>query len=319
MNNFIYSINVTMPIFLVMVIGWMLKQRGMLDEHFVSVTNKFNFQVTLPFMVFRDLSAVDIKAVFDFKYVMFCALVTTVCFFVIWGGAKLLLKDQTMTGAFVQASFRSSAAVMGLAFIENIYGSSAMGPLMIIGAVPLYNIFSVIVLTFEAQPDDADAKRDMSRLKQAGINIVKNPIIIAIVLGLIVAYFQIDFPTIVDNTVGYIAKTATPLALIGMGAGFEGRKALAKIKPTIAASLIKLVAQPLVFVPLAVALGFNGEKLIGILVMLAAPATPSCYIMAKSMKNDGVLTASIVVLTTLLAAFTLTGWIFVLKCLQLIG
>lgn len=319
MNNFIYSINVTMPIFLVMVIGWMLKQRGMLDEHFVSVTNKFNFQVTLPFMVFRDLSAVDIKAVFDFKYVMFCALVTTVCFFVIWGGVKLLLKDQTMTGAFVQASFRSSAAVMGLAFIENIYGSSAMGPLMIIGAVPLYNIFSVIVLTFEAQPDDADAKRDMSRLKQAGINIVKNPIIIAIVLGLIVAYFQIDFPTIVDNTVGYIAKTATPLALIGMGAGFEGRKALAKIKPTIAASLIKLVAQPLVFVPLAVALGFTGEKLIGILVMLAAPATPSCYIMAKSMKNDGVLTASIVVLTTLLAAFTLTGWIFVLKCLQLIG
>ena len=319
MNNFIYSINVTMPIFLVMVIGWMLKQRGMLDEHFVSVTNKFNFQVTLPFMVFRDLSAVDIKAVFDFKYVMFCALVTTVCFFVIWGGAKLLLKDQTMTGAFVQASFRSSAAVMGLAFIENIYGSSAMGSLMIIGAVPLYNIFSVIVLTFEAQPDEVDAKRDMSRLKQAGINILKNPIIISIVLGLIVAYFQIDFPTIVDNTVGYIAKTATPLALIGMGAGFEGRKALAKIKPTIAASLIKLVAQPLVFVPLAVALGFTGEKLIGILVMLAAPATPSCYIMAKSMKNDGVLTASIVVLTTLLAAFTLTGWIFVLKCLQLIG
>ena len=224
-----------------------------------------------------------------------------------------------MTGAFVQASFRSSAAVMGLAFIENIYGSSAMGPLMIIGAVPLYNIFSVIVLTFEAQPDDADAKRDMSRLKQAGINILKNPIIISIVLGMIAAYFQIDFPTIVDNTVGYIAKTATPLALIGMGAGFEGRKALANIKPTIAASLIKLVVQPLVFVPLAVALGFTGEKLIGILVMLAAPATPSCYIMAKSMKNDGVLTASIVVLTTLLAAFTLTGWIFVLKCLQLIG
>ena len=319
MSDFIFSVNVTFPIFLVMVIGWVLHQIGMLDEHFVSVTNKFNFQVTLPFMVFRDLSAVDIKAVFDFKYVMFCALVTTVCFFVIWGGAKLLLKDQTMTGAFVQASFRSSAAVMGLAFIENIYGSSAMGPLMIIGAVPLYNIFSVIVLTFEAQPDEVDAKRDMSRLKQAGINILKNPIIISIVLGLIVAYFQIDFPTIVDNTVGYIAKTATPLALIGMGAGFEGRKALAKIKPTIAASLIKLVAQPLVFVPFAVALGFTGEKLIGILVMLAAPATPSCYIMAKSMKNDGVLTASIVVLTTLLAAFTLTGWIFVLKCLQLIG
>ena len=178
-----------------------------------------------------------------------------------------------------------------------------MGPLMIIGAVPLYNIFSVIVLTFEAG-DDGE-KKDMSRLRQATINILKNPIIIAIALGLFVAYFQIDFPTIVDNTVNNIAKMATPLALIGMGAGFEGRKAMAKIRPTIAASLIKLVAQPLIFIPLAVALGFTGEKLIGILVMLAAPATPSCYIMAKNMKNDGVLTASIVVTTTLFAAFTL--------------
>ena len=316
MENFVYSINVTMPIFLVMVIGWFLKQRGMLDEHFVSVANKFNFQVTLPFLVFKDLSAVDIKAVFDLKYVLYCALVTAVCFFVIWGGAKLFLKDQTMTGAFVQASFRSSAAVMGLAFIENIYGPSAMGPLMIIGAVPLYNIFSVIVLTFEAG-DDGE-KKDMSRLRQATINILKNPIIIAIALGLFVAYFQIDFPTIVDDTVNNIAKMATPLALIGMGAGFEGRKALAKIRPTLAASLIKLVAQPLIFIPIAVALGFTGEKLIGILVMLAAPATPSCYIMAKSMGHEGTLSSTTVMITTLCSAFTLTGWLYVLKVMGMI-
>ena len=321
MENFIYSINVTLPIFLVMVLGWFLKQRGMLDEHFVSVANKFNFQVTLPFMVFRDLAAVDIRAVFDGRYVLFCALATTVCFFAIWGGAKLFLKDQTMTGAFVQASFRSSAAVMGLAFIENIYGSSAMGPLMIIGAVPLYNIFSVIVLTFEAN-DNGEASggnRDYSKIRKAGINILKNPIIIAIVLGLIVAYFRIDFPKIIDNSINYVARTATPLALIGMGAGFEGRAAVKKLAPTLAASAIKLVIQPLVLIPVAVWLGFRGEQLIGLIVMLAAPATPSCYIMAKNMNNDGVLTASIVVMTTLLAAFTLTGWIFVLKCLQLIG
>ena len=321
MENFIYSINVTLPIFLVMVLGWFLKQRGMLDEHFVSVANKFNFQVTLPFLVFRDLAAVDIRAIFDGRYVLFCALATTVCFFTIWGGAKLLLKDQTMTGAFVQASFRSSAAVMGLAFIENIYGTSAMGPLMIIGAVPLYNIFSVLVLTFEANDNGgaSGGKKDYSKIRKAVINILKNPIIIAIVLGLLAAYFKIDFPDIVDNSINYVARTATPLALIAMGAGFEGRAAVKKLGPTLAAAAIKLVLQPLVLIPLAVALGFRGEQLIGLVVMLAAPATPSCYIMAKNMDNDGVLTASIVVMTTLLAAFTLTGWIFVLKCLQLIG
>lgn len=321
MENFIYSINVTLPIFLVMVLGWFLKQRGMLDEHFVSVANKFNFRVTLPFLLFRDLAGVDIRATFDGRYVLFCALATTACFFVIWGMVKWLMKDRTMIGAFVQASFRSSAAVMGLAFIENIYGSSAMGPLMIIGAVPLYNIFSVIVLTFEANDDGTEGggSRDYSRIKKAGINILTNPIIIAIALGLVVAYFRIDFPQIIDNSVNYVARTATPLALIAMGAGFEGRAAVKKLKPTLAASAIKLVLQPLVLIPVAVWCGFRGEQLIALLVMLAAPATPSCYIMAKNMNNDGELTASIVVMTTLLAAFTLTGWIFVLKCLQLIG
>ena len=107
--------------------------------------------------------------------------------------------------------------------------------------------------------------------------------------------------------------------MVAMGAGFEGRKALAKLKPALAASFVKLVAQALVFVPLAVFLGFEGEKLIAIVVMLAAPTTPSCYIMAKNMKNDGVLTASTVVITTLLAAFTLTGWIYILKCTGFIG
>lgn len=317
MENFIYSINVTVPIFLVMVIGYFLKQIGMLNDDFVKVCNKFNFKVTLPFLLFRDISGVDILAVFDLKYVLFCALATTVCFWGIWGGAKLFIKDNSIIGAFVQASFRSSAAVMGLAFIQNIYGQSAMGPLMIIGAVPLYNIYSVIVLTFEGQSENGT--KDTGKIKSACINILKNPIIIAIFLGLIVSLSGIQFPTIINKTVGNIAQMATPLALIAMGAGFEGKKALAKLKPTLAAAFIKLVVQAAVFIPIAAWMGFDGEKMIAIVVMLAAPTTPSCYIMAKNMNNDGVLTASTVVLTTLLAAFTLTGWIYVLKCIGLIG
>ncbi len=315
MENLIFSLNVTIPIFLVMAVGYGLKQIGMLNDNFVTVANKFNFTVTLPVMLFRDISSVPIREVFDGEYVLYCALVSSVCFWVIWGGTKLFLKERSMRGAFVQASFRSSAAVMGLAFIENIYGQSAMGPLMIVGAVPLYNIFSVIVLTFEAG-DDA---RDAGKIKQAFLNILKNPIIIAIALGLLSSLAGLNYPVIVDSTVNKVAQMATPLALIALGAGFEGKKALAKIKPTLLSSFIKLVLQPLIFLPMAAALGFDGEKMIGILIMLAAPTTPSCYIMAKNMKNDGVLTASIVVATTLLAAFTLTGWIYILKSVGLIG
>lgn len=317
MENFIYSINVTMPIFLVMVIGYILKQIGMLNDNFVTVANKFNFKVTLPFMLFKDIAGVDIKAVFDIKYVLFCAIVSTICFWVIWGTAKLLVRDKTIRGAFVQSSFRGSAAVMGLAFIQNIYGSSAMGPLMIVSAVPLYNIFSVIVLTFEANDSTGIDKK--AKIRQAGINICKNPIILSILAGLIVGLLGIQFPTLVNKTVSNVAQMATPLALITIGAGFEGRKALAKIAPTMAASMIKLVLQPLVFLPVAAWMGFSGEKMIAILIMLASPTTPSCYIMAKSMNNDEVLTASVIVTTTLMAAFTLTGWIFLLKTLGYIG
>lgn len=317
MENFIYSINVTMPIFLVMVIGYILKQIGMLNDNFVTVANKFNFKVTLPFMLFKDIAGVDIKAVFDIKYVLFCAIVSTICFWVVWGTAKLLVRDKTIRGAFVQSSFRGSAAVMGLAFIQNIYGSSAMGPLMIVSAVPLYNIFSVIVLTFEANDNTGIDKK--AKIRQAGINICKNPIILSILAGLIVGLLGIQFPTLVNKTISNVAQMATPLALITIGAGFEGRKALSKIAPTMAASMIKLVLQPLVFLPVAAWMGFSGEKMIAILIMLASPTTPSCYIMAKSMNNDEVLTASVIVTTTLMAAFTLTGWIFLLKTLGYIG
>lgn len=315
MSDLVFSLNVTMPIFFVMVLGYLLRQIGMLNDNFVTVANKFNFTVTLPVMLFRDISGVAIREVFDLKYVLYCALVSTACFWLIWGGTRVFLKDKSMRGAFVQASFRSSAAVMGLAFIENIYGKSVMGPLMIVGAVPLYNIFSVIVLTFEAE----EGQKDTKRIRQACMNILKNPIIIAIALGIVSSLLEVDYPVIVDTTVNKVAQMATPLALVVLGAGFEGRKAIAKIRPTLMASLIKLVLQPMIFLPVAAALGFRGEKMIGILIMLAAPTTPSCYIMAKNMKNDGELTASVVVSTTLLAAFTLTAWIFLLKTLGWIG
>jgi hypothetical protein len=172
------------------------------------------------------------------------------------------------------------------------------------------------VLTFEAQVDEE--KRDTGKIKEACVNIIKNPIIIAIFLGLISSFIGMEYPEIINKSINSVSQLATPLALIVIGAGFEGRKALAKIKPTIWASAIKLVIQALIFLPVAAWMGFTGEKMVAILIMLAAPATPTCYIMAKNMNNDGVLTASVVVATTLLAAFTLTFWIFLLRTMGLI-
>ncbi len=315
MDSFIYSINATVPIFLVMILGWFIRKWNIIDDNFVNKANKYVFNVALPFMVFEDIAGGDIKSRFDIKFVLYCMIVTVVCFLLVWLLAEIFMKDDTMKGSFVQGSFRSSAAILGIAFIQNMYDSSGMAPLMIVSAVPLYNIFSVIVLTFKASPDkDGTVKINRSdNIKKACVNIIKNPIIIGIFLGMFCSLLEVDFPIIIDRTIGNVAQTATPIALIVIGAGFEGRKAIKKIKPTIIATFIKLIGQAALFLPVAIWLGFRNQELMAILIMLASPATVSGYIMAKNMNNDGVLASSIIVLTTLLSAVTLTGWIFLLR------
>lgn len=116
-----------------------------------------------------------------------------------------------------------------------------------------------------------------------------------------------------DKTLASFADMSTPIALVAIGAGFEGGKALARLKPTLAAALIKLAVQPAVFLPIAIALGFRGQELVALLIMLGAPTTVSSYIMAKNMGNDGVLASSIIVATTVLSSITVTAWIFLLR------
>ncbi len=320
MNSFIYSLNATIPIFLVMIIGGLIKKWGIIDDNFVNKANKYVFSVALPFLLFKDIAESDIRLQFDIRFVLYCMIVTTVCFAGIWVLSEIFMKDDSQKGSFVQGSFRGSAAILGVAFIQNVYDSSGMAPLMIVSAVPLYNIFSVIVLTFKAHTDkEQEAEKSGGNIKKSIINIVKNPIIIGIVLGIPFSVLGITFPPIIDKTINSIAQTATPIALIAIGAGFEGRKAIKKIKPTIVASFVKLVGQAALFLPLAIAMGFRNQELMAILIMLASPSTVSGYIMAKNMHNDGVLASSIVVLTTLLSAVTLTGWIFLLRFLQYLG
>lgn len=314
MESLMYSLNATVPVFAVIVIGYILKQIGMLNDNFIEVANKFNFKVTLPILLLTDIGSTNIVKNFDGRFVLFCAVVTSICFWTIWLITKKVMKDSTMTGAFVQAAFRGSAAVLGIAFVQNIYGNAGMAPMMIIGTVPFYNIYSVIVLTFEGENNT----KGKDNIKKACINIIKNPIIIGILLGMVISLFNIKFPKMIDKTLQNFAAMASPLALVAIGAGFEGKKALAKIRPTMIASLIKLVVQPAIFLPLAVYFGFRNQALVALIIMLGSPTTASCYIMAKNMNNDGVLTSSIIVATTLFSAITLTMWIFILKSLGLI-
>lgn len=307
MNSFLYSINATLPIFLLILLGKLLIKTKIINTEFTKIADKYVFKVALPALIFIDLTENDVRSNFNVSYVLFCFFVTLFCILVIWGLTNLFMKDQSEQGAFIQASYRSSAAILGLAFIDNMYSGAGMAPLMIIGAVPLYNIFAVVILTLKGE--NGGQKPD---LKTTVINIFKNPILLAIIISLPFAFLDIHFPSFINKAITNVGNTATPLALISIGATFEGKKAIQKLKPTIIATFIKLVLLAALFLPLAIWLGYRNQELMAVLIMLGSPSTVSCYIMAKNTNNDAVLTSSIIVLTTLFSSLTLTGWIFLL-------
>ena len=308
MQNLLFSLNATMPVFFVMVVGYLLGQTGFLPPAFCKAADKLCFKVTLPAMLFLDMGSVDILHDFQPRFVLFCFAATLVGILAVWAGAKHFLKDKALVGEFVQAGYRSSAAVLGVAFIQNIYGNAGMAPLMILGSVPLFNIFAVLILMMESP-----LQRSTPSAGQLLRGVATNPILLGILFGTVYALLPFTLPQMVTKTMSSLASLTTPLSLLSIGASFEGTKAIQKLGPTVAA-FIKTVGLAAVFLPCAVALGFRDEELVALLIMLGSPTTPSAYVMSKNMGQEGVLTSSCIALTTLLSALTLTGWIFLLRC-----
>lgn len=314
MENLIFSLNATIPIFLMMLLGMLFRKLGWMDEVFAAKMNKFVFLVPLPVLLFEQLATVDFSEVWDIKFIIFCFVVTAISI-TISTLISLLWKDRSIKGEFIQATYRSSAALLGIAFIQNIYGTVGMAPLMIIGSVPLYNIMAVVVLSVFKPGNNSF---DKALVKKTLKGIATNPIIIGIVVGFVWSALKLPMPLILHKTVSSIGATATPMGLMSMGATFEMKKATSKMKPTLVAVFMKLVGFCVVFLPMAALLGFRNEEMIAILVMLGSATTVSCFVMARNMGHEGTLSSGVIMMTTLLSAFTLTMWLDVLRSFGLV-
>lgn len=309
MENLIYSLEATMPIFLLMVAGMLLRHLGLFPESFAKGANTFVFKIALPVNLFVQLSGVNIRDVWDTGFVLFCAGVTIVCVFLAMLIARFTVPED-LRAEFVQASYRSSASLLGMAYMENLYGEASMGSLMMVGSVPIYNIAAVLVLSL-LRPGGGKMKKGQA----AGTlrSVITNPILLGIVLGCVASLIPVSMPGILSKALTDIGKTATPLGLMAMGAQVEFKSVRARVGAASLASALKLAGFVLLFLPLAVLLGFRREKLIAILVMLGSATTVTCYIMARNMGHEGTLTQTAVMITTLLSSFTMTLWIYLLR------
>ena len=292
----------------------LFRKLGWMDEVFAAKMNKFVFLVPLPVLLFEQLATVDFSEVWDIKFILFCFVVTAISI-TISTLISLLWKDRSIKGEFIQATYRSSAALLGIAFIQNIYGTAGMAPLMIIGSVPLYNIMAVVVLSVFKPGNNSF---DKALVKKTLKGIATNPIIIGIVAGFVWSALKLPMPLILHKTVSSIGATATPMGLMSMGATFEMKKATSKMKPTLVAVFMKLIGFCAIFLPVAAMLGFRNEQLIAILVMLGSATTVSSFVMARNMGHEGTLSSGVIMMTTLLSAFTLTMWLDVLRSFGLV-
>ena len=124
--------------------------------------------------------------------------------------------------------------------------------------------------------------------------------------------------TIVSKTVHNLTSLATPLGLMAMGGSFEGETAIGQIRPALGATFLRLAGIAMIALPLAALSGLRNEQMVGALVVAGSSSAVSCFIMAKNMGHEGTLTSSVVMLTTLGSAFTMTAWLYVLRSFGLV-
>lgn len=317
LSSFIFALNSTLPVFLVILVGRFFMRVGIINEEWTKISDRMAFRYALPVVLFLDIAKMDIHRDLDMTFIIFCMVSTTAMFFLIYLVSRICLKDKTMVGSFAQGAVRGSAAILGIPFVTNIYGNPGMVPLMILAAVPLFNAYSVVILTISSRKFLSGSKTKI-QYRLILKSIFKNPLIRGILIGFPFCILGIKLPPILDKSLTSIGTMAVPLMLISIGADFKMSDLTAKFKLSAIASTIKLVILPLAVLPIAIYMGFRDSSLVALLVMLGAPSAVSGYIMSKAMDNDYVLMSNIVVMTTLLSSVTFTFWIFILRYMALI-
>lgn len=311
MNNFLFSISAVAPTFIIAFTGYFLKKRGFFSDDFLKQLDRYCFRVAIPCLMVRDIADADITQMFSGEFVLLCFGATTFLFFGLYLICYPFFKDKQFVSSFIQCSSRGSIAIFGVSIAINIYGNAGVTPLMMAIAVPLYNIYTVIL--FNLKTDDGEKALSVAHLKNMLYGVVTNPLIIGIAIGAVFSLGGITIPQIIYKPLSSIAATGTPLALLSLGASLKFRQIGKRLNLTLLSCALKLVIGPALIIPIAVMMGMREGHLIAIMLMTAAPCTVTAYIMANNMGGDGEFTSGVVMLSTMLSTVTITLWLVLLK------
>ncbi len=303
-NDLLFSCNVVVPIFLLIVLGYVLTRVKLWDEHFLKVANNVCFKCLLPVLLFYNVASANIFEVFNGKlilYVCLCACVLCGALFVI---VPLFVKDNKRKGVMIQGTFRSNFLLFGVPLGLSIGGTAGSTLAAVVASfyVPVINMLSVISLYVFSESKDKN-------LKAALIGIVKNPLIIGGVSGLLFSLVRntigFEIPTMLDTTLNNIKSTATPFAFLILGGDLKFGNLLKNVKFSAMSVLGKIVIIPAVMITVSALLGFNQLEMAILIAVFATPNAVSSYAMARNYEADYELAGEIITLGTLFSIITI--------------
>ncbi len=312
MENLILSINVVLPLFLTMALGYVLKRLKMFDDNTLKVMNSITFKAFLPLLLFYNIYKTDLKGAINPKLICFALISVTLTFIVLCILIPLIEKDNKKRGVLIQGIFRSNFIIFGLPVACSLFSEDKVGVVAILIAtvVPFFNMLAVISLEI-FRCGKLDIKNTLK-------GIITNPLIITSAIGLFFLIFGIKLPTAIEKSISDISRIATPLSLILLGGSFSFTNVKAHLKQTIIGVTGRLIVVPSIHMPISIWLGFRDIELIALMLIFASPTAISSFTMAQKMDGDSELAAQIVVFTSAFCILTVFLWIFTLKQFSLI-
>ena len=315
MESLQIAVEIMLPLFLLMAVGYVVRLTGLLSETSAYQMNRVIFTVFLPALVFQNIYSIDSDILwynFDSHMLIYALAGVALQFLIALCIAFLSERDNSRRGVVLQGMFYGNFVLFGIPVCNALFGEDAAGPASLLVAVilPLYYILAVIALELFRGGHPSFFRT----LK----GIFTNPLILASIAGILCLVFRIRLPRILSVTVSNLASIATPLAFVILGASFSFRKIGSSVKSLCLALGVKLLFFPVFFLLLAVLLGFRGSSLAVLLVVFASPVAVSSFTMAQQMDGDEALAGQLVVFSSLLSVGTMFLFIFLLRQFALI-
>lgn len=307
----IQTMNVTAPVFLMLLLGVLLKRWRWIDDVFVMSVSKLVFKGTLPVLLFLAILNADLSVALNPKFIIYFSLATLTTFLIAWGWA-LWRCPKVDRGVYVQGAFRGNNGIVGLALATSLYGDYGLsvGGVLAGVVILLYNTLSAIVL-------EIYSSKSTTSFKSIILSIIRNPLIIGVVSAMPFAYFQVQFPIWLMSSAKSFAQMSLPLALICIGAALTWSQLKEGGKLAVSSSLMKVLWLPTIATVGAWLYGFTGADLGILFLYFASPTAAASFVMAQAVGSNHQLAASIIALSTVISVLTINTGVFVLEILHI--